>query len=336
MGPPENISSAWLEEILEHHYGLTGVALERLPWGADADSIPYRIRTPDRQDYFLKLRLGNFDPVSLNLPRYLHDRGIPHLIPPLTTVSHRLWVETTLCAVVLYPFVEGVNGFARELSAGQWQAFGHTMRTIHDLTLPAELLEQIRIETFDPIWRDAVVAYLDLVNTRGFELPFAAQAAQLLQEKRQLIMQAVNTADRLAQRLTVEDLPFVTCHYDLHAGNILLTGDEKFFVVDWDNPIRAPRERDLMFIGAGIGGTWSSARESELFYRGYGATQIHLPTLAYYRVERVVEDIAAYARELLIDGEESASAAQSYGYLEDILTPDIVTRIAFETANAVE
>ncbi len=330
------ISTVWVRKALEDHYGLTGVSIERLPWGADADSIPYRVHTSGGQDYFLKLRLGNFDPVSLTLPRYLHDQGIPHIISPKTTTSDQLWVELPECTVMLYPFVEGQNGFVQELSEHQWIAFGRTVKALHDLSLPSELVDQMRSETFSPIWRDAVVAYLDRPNTHEFASPFAARGATLLQAKRQIIMQAVNTADQLAQRLKEEDLPFVNCHYDLHAGNVLLAGDQQFYVVDWDTPIRAPRERDLMFIGAGIGGTWNSTRESELFYRGYGPTQRHAPALAYYRVERVVEDIAAYAKALFADEQPSASAAECYAVLEAILVPDDVLKRAFETAAALQ
>lgn len=333
MAPVQNISTEWLHRILEHQYGLTSVSIERLPWGADADSIPYRVHSSGRQDYFLKLRLGNFDPISLTLPRYLHDQGIPHIIPPMSTQTDQLWVETPACAVMLYPFVDGQNGFVRELTDVQWEAFGRTLRAIHDLPLPSSLLDQMRSEAFSPIWRDAVVAYLDRSGTREFRSPLAERVVTLLQEKRPTIMQAVSTADRLAQGLSEEELPLVNCHYDLHAGNILLTSDHRFYLVDWDNPIRAPRERDLMFIGAGIGGTWNSARESELFYRGYGPAEIHLPALAYYRVERVVEDLAAYAKELLTDEEPSESALESYGYLEAILSPDEVLKIAFDTAD---
>ena len=330
------ISTAWVQQVLEDHYGLTGVSIERLSWGADADSIPFRIYAPHSQKYFLKLRLGNFDTVSLTLPKYLHDQGIPHIISPMTTTSERLWVELPECTVMLYPFVDGQNGFDQELSDPQWVAFGQTMRAIHDLSLPSELLEHMKSETFSPIWRDAVMAYLDQVNTQEFANPYAVRAATLLQRKQQIIMRAVNTADQLAQRLSEEGLSFVNCHYDLHAGNVLLTCDRQFYLVDWDNPIRAPRERDLMFIGAGIGGTWNSTRESELFYRGYGPTLRNAPALAYYRVERVVEDIAAYAKALLKDEKPSASTAECYAVLEAILAPDDVLKIAFETAVSSE
>jgi thiamine kinase-like enzyme len=41
------------------------------------------------------------------------------------------------------------------------------------------------------------------------------------------------------------------CHSDIHAANLLISNGD-FFIVDWDTLIMAPKERELMFIGAGI------------------------------------------------------------------------------------
>ena len=45
-------------------------------------------------------------------------------------------------------------------------------------------------------------------------------------------------------------------------------------IVDWDTPIVAPKERDLMFVGAGIGDIWREPWEADAFYRGYGPTTV--------------------------------------------------------------
>src|SRR6202022_3104592 len=91
---------------------------------------------------------------------------------------------------------------------------------------------------------------------------------------------------------------FVLCHSDLHARNVLLGSDDKLAIVDWDNPILAPKERDLMFIGGGIGGIWNDPREKEWFYTGYGGTRIDLVAISYYRYARIVADFAAYGEQI--------------------------------------
>ena len=62
----------------------------------------------------------------------------------------------------------------------------------------------------------------------------------------------------------------------------------------------APKERDLMFIGGGVANVWNNPHEEEFFYKGYGKTKINRLILAYYRHERIVEDIAEYGQALLL------------------------------------
>ena len=131
-----------------------------------------------------------------------------------------------------------------------------------------------------------------------FADPIAERLATGWREKRQEIATLVERAADLAQELREKSLPFVLCHTDLHAGNVLLGADGELAIVDWDDPILAPKERDLMFFGAGVGAIWDTAREETLFYQGYGPVEIDLTALAYYRYERIVADFASYGEQI--------------------------------------
>ena len=74
--------------------------------------------------------------------------------------------------------------------------------------------------------------------------------------------------------------------------------DNELTIVDWDEPILAPKERDLMFIGGGVGGIWNNDQEVAWFYQGYGQTDIDLVALSYYRYQRIVVDIAGCAEQI--------------------------------------
>jgi hypothetical protein len=52
--------------------------------------------------------------------------------------------------------------------------------------------------------------------------------------------------------------------------------------VVWDDVLPAPKESDLMFIGGGIDEIWKMEREVDVFYEGYGTTELNLAALAYY------------------------------------------------------
>jgi len=68
------------------------------------------------------------------------------------------------------------------------------------------------------------------------------------------------------------DSTFILCHADIHAWNLLIDVNGRLYIVDWDTLIFAPKERDLMFVGAGLGGNGHSLQEEEtLFYQGYGS-----------------------------------------------------------------
>ena len=71
------------------------------------------------------------------------------------------------------------------------------------------------------------------------------------------------------------------------------------FIVDWDTPILAPRERDLMFvIGVKSRNYATDARMEEFFFKGYGEVNIDLLMLVYYRYEWVVQDIGSYCNRV--------------------------------------
>jgi len=95
------------------------------------------------------------------------------------------------------------------------------------------------------------------------------------------------------------------CHSDLHAGNVLVGDNDRISIVDWDTLILAPKERDLMFIGGGVGHVWNQPQEEALFYEGYGLKDIDLVALAYYRYERIAKDVLEF-RDQMFDATASA------------------------------
>ncbi len=128
----------------------------------------------------------------------------------------------------------------------------------------------------------------------------------------QLIHRLVDRAEELAGVLQNKSSKFVLCHADIHGGNVLIDENNNFYIVDWDDPIMAPKERDLMFIGGGVANVWNELHEEILFYKGYGKTEIDKTILAYYRHERIVEDIGLYGQDLLLTTARGENRAEMY------------------------
>lgn len=292
----------------------------------------YRLVADDERPYFLKLRSGVFDETSVALPKFLSDQGIAQIIAPLTTQAGRLWASLDTFKVILYPFVEGRNGYEVSLSEWHWGDFGTALKGIHTAVVPAALIRRIRQETYSPQWREIVKTFLGRVEDDLFDDPAAVKLAALLKAKRDEILDLVGRAERLAQALQARSPEFVLCHSDVHAGNILIGADDAFYIVDWDDPILAPKERDLMFIGGGQGFVGHTPEEEEtLFYRGYGQTQIDPIALAYYRYERIVEDVAIYCKRLFLTNEGGEDREQSLRYLKSNFLPNGTIEIAYKS-----
>ena len=317
---------------LQNEYGLAVERVIFLPLGADINSAVYCAIAGGGDAYFVKLRSGVFNELIVTIPKYLCDQGIAQIIAPLATIDGKLWTTLDAFKMVLYPFVEGQDGYAVELSESQWVDFGAALKNIHSLVLPIGLAGLIVRETFSNHWREIVNNFLEDVDNRVFIDPVARKTADFLKIKRAEIRKIIRRTEQLALTFQTQTLDLVLCHGDLHAGNILIEARGGIYIVDWDNPILAPRERDLMFIGGAQGFRVPYPYEEEaLFYRGYGQTMINPLMMAYYRYERIIEDIAAFGEQLLLSNEGGEDRERSFGYLCSNFLPNNTIEIAYRS-----
>ena len=302
-------------------YGMAVAQVAFLPLGADRNTAVYCVVAGDGTPYFLKLRRGVFDETSVALPRFLSDQGVKPIIAPLPTKTGELCAAIDDFKAILYPFVDGRDGYDIALSAQQWREFGAALKQIHTLDVPATLTNSIRRETYAPRWRETVRMFLGGLDA-VVDDPVAVELVAFLQAKRDEILFLVQRAEALAHSLQRHLPELVLCHSDVHAGNILIDGDGAFYIVDWDDPILAPKERDLMFIGGAQGFISRGAQEEEaLFFQGYGQTEIDPLALPYYRYERIIEDIAIYCEQLLLTTQGGEDREQSLHYLMSNFLP---------------
>jgi spectinomycin phosphotransferase len=330
MLEPPALSEALIIASLWDEYALRAQRLTFLPLGADVNTAVYRVEVGEAE-YFLKLRKGDFDEISVAVPHFLHQQGLGAIIAPLATRSGQLWGLLDDYRMILYPFVPGQDGYERSLSAGQWPAFGSAMRTIHDAGLPPDLRRRIPSEDFSARWRERVRAFQSQVEGGApVELndPIAAQLAAFMRGHRAEISHLVEHTGQLAALMRARARPMVLCHGDVHPGNLLLPRGEPsaLYIVDWDNLIYAPRERDLALLGGTY--AWRRAEDMALFYHGYDSVEVDAqdeiePTaLRYYRCERIVVDIAEFCQQLLATTEGGEDRAESYRYFTGIFLAD--------------
>lgn len=325
--PEETIASC-----LRAEYGLTVTAIAFLALGADADTAVYRIAADHDSVYFLKLRRrGAFAASTVEIPYLLHQQGIAPVIAPVATTNGQLWTLVERFAVVLYPFIEGRDAFDSPLSDRQWTEFGVAVKRIHTAVLPTVLSRRIPREAYSSRWRDRVRELQRWAAQGGVSDPVAAPLVDYLHVHETTITDLVGRAERLAAAVYEQQPDCVLCHADLHAFNLLIGDAGTLYIVDWDTTILAPRERDLMFIGGGVGGIWNDDREVDLFYTGYGMAELDVTALAYYRYERIVEDIAVCSDEFLGNTAGEATRAEALAMIRSQFARNGVVDVAYRS-----
>lgn len=318
-------------QCLQGEYGLNVEEISFLPLGADVNTAVYRIVTADEKEYFLKLRSGEFIAATVEVPKYLSELGIKQVIPPLITATGRLYTELEPFKAILYPYVEGHDSFEGRLSEQQWIEFGVALNRFHTAAIPHAITRNIPAEDFSPKWRDILRLFMARIEKDTFEEPVAVEMAAFLKSKGKETRELVNRAEQLAKVLQQKPLQYILCHADIHGWNLFIDNNGALYMVDWDTLLFAPKERDLMFIGAGLGSSgYSPSEEETLFYQGYGHTNIDHTAIAYYRYERIIEDIAVYCEQIFLSVEGGKDRHQSLEYLKSNFMPASTIERAYQ------
>ncbi len=294
-----------LRACLQDSYDLSPMTIEFLPLGLDYQAGVYRVMSEQRTPYFLKVTSRPLYEPSCLVPRYLRNQGIPSIVAPLPTKNNTLWTRVDDWTIIVYPFLDGDTSWTG-MTDEQWKEVGIILQQIHQVVLPPFGFESLRKETFD------LTVYTRWIH--DFETSLAVAKTQHVREhdegsasKRTLrslwiahqptIHMVITSLEKLASVLQSRTLPYVVCHADLHPANLLRNHLGHVFVIDWDEVMLAPKERDFLFVKEA-----STDGEVQLstpaFFQGYGQTEIDWFALTYFRYERVVQDLIACAQEV--------------------------------------
>jgi spectinomycin phosphotransferase len=332
MAEKQNLSEQVIIDHLKADYGIEVAAITLLRLGADMNASVYKAQTYDQTSYFVKIKRGHHHDIGIEIVERLHDAGIKEIIPPIKTILGASTQQIEDFTLIVYPFINGQDGFSSNLTDNQWVKFGSALRRVHDIDVPPSIQNRVRREVYSPKWREAVRSLYNHIEGTPNCDEVGLKLLQFMKENILAIRRLVDRAEQLGQKLQDQSHKLVLCHSDIHGGNVLLAGNDNIYIVDWDDPIMAPKERDLMFIGGGVANVWNKPHEGKLFYKGYGTTGVNSTLLAYYRHERIVEDIAEYGQTLLLTstgGEEDR--LEMYKHFMWMFEPNGVVDIAFKT-----
>jgi spectinomycin phosphotransferase len=297
MRKPPSIAEEQLRACFQNQYDLYPVTFEFLPLGLDYNAGVYRVVSEQGTASLLKVTSRPLYEPRCLVPRYLNDQGITSVVAPVPTRSGALWTRVEEWTVIVYPFIDGDTSWTG-MTNEQWKEVGTIFQQIHQVMLPPEGFESLRKETFDP------TEYTRWV--RAFETSLAVAETQHLHSRRggsgssralradwrahqSTIHTGVASLEKLAEVLQSRTLPYVISHADLHPANLLRDHAGHVFVIDWDEVMLAPKERDFIFV---------REPQADAFFQGYGQREIDWMALTYYLWERVVQDVIEDAQNV--------------------------------------
>ncbi|KTD55686.1 spectinomycin phosphotransferase [Legionella santicrucis] len=326
----KTIQDQQLIALLNNHYGFDIHRIQLILGGADMNAFGYKADS-ESSSYFVKLKYGHHDEINLSIIRLLHDAGIKEIIFPIHTLETQLFQQLDYFKIIVYPFIHAPNGFTQNLTEKQWKQLGKVLRQIHETSVPTPIQQQLRKEMYSTKWREMVRSFYSKTEFDNSDDKITADFKSFFNQNIDSIQQLVNASEKLSKKIKPGLDNYVLCHSDIHAGNILVVNEEFIYIIDWDEPILAPKERDLMFIGAGVGNVWNKPSEIHYFYEGYGETKVDKTILSYYRYERIVEDMAVYGQDLLSREQNDQSRLESFKHFKEMFDPSNVVEIAFAT-----
>jgi spectinomycin phosphotransferase len=290
MREPPKILEQHLRACLQDQYHLSPVTLEFLPRGKDYSAGVYRVVSKEGADYLLKVTSRPLYEPSCLVPRYLSNQGIAAVVAPVPTKSNALWTRLMDWTVIVYPFHDGDTSLTT-MTDELWQKVGSIFKQIHQATPPSEGFELLRKESFDP---SGYARWVHTFESQHLHLHDGESASKLAFRDSWVAHQAtihtgVTLLEKLAERIQARSFPYVICHADLHAANLIRDAAGHVFVIDWDEVMLAPRERDFIFV---------RSPQADAFWQGYGVIEIDWMLLSYYLWERVIQDVIEDAQNV--------------------------------------
>lgn len=300
-----DISDEGIISTIHERFSIPVTGVKFLPLGLDSSAWSYCVEA-DRTTYFLKLRNKISNPAGILIPRFLREQGIHQVMAPLSTKTGEAWAYADEFFFILYPFITGERVLDVGMSEAHWVEFGSVLKRLHATKPDPDLLRQIKRETFIPKQLAFAKELHAQVKVRKYDDPFQTELADFWLENYETIAIILERTETLSIKMQQTELEFVLCHADIHIANLLLSDDDKIYIVDWDETLLAPRERDLMFVMGSIFNDTSNGRWERLLFEGYGETEIDPLALAYYRYDWCVEDMGEFAKDVF--GRENLGA----------------------------
>ncbi|MBB5156780.1 phosphotransferase [Saccharopolyspora phatthalungensis] len=314
----------WVRE----DFGIDLVAIEPVGVGADVAAEVWRGVCSGGARYAVKYSCGGTT-AGLTVSAWLVERGVSGVVGPVATRRGELWSERAGRRLSLVPWVSDDGALNGGMTAHHWESYGALLAQV-PATPPVEAATSLpREDHTHERWASAVrVLHGDCTSARDSADHLVRCLAEQWCAATDRIGALLAQADDLGRGLRSRHASNVVCHGDPHLGNLLLRGEE-VWLIDWDDTVVAPRERDLLFV---IGGVLPfapvSPQEQQWFFAGYGPADVDPDRLAYYRCVRALEDLAGPAAQILELRYPDAERADALSAFRGVLSSTGIANLA--------
>ncbi|RZU75085.1 spectinomycin phosphotransferase [Micromonospora kangleipakensis] len=308
---------------LRADFGLVLVAAEPVPYGADDAARLWRATTADGAQWAVKLS-GGGTPAGLLVTAHLAGQGVPGIAAPLTTGDGRLCGVHEGRRLSVVPWLSADRALAGGMSAAHWRAYGEVLAATHGVATTDELTALLSREDHTHAAIGAATRETDrrLRAVDGSADRWTREVAARWRAAAADVSTLLDRVDRLGAELRDRPADLVVCHGDPHLGNLLLDPDGRVWLIDWDDAVLAPRERDLMFV---LGGVLAFApvtpAQQAAFFAGYGPVDPDPVRLAYHLGVRALDDICSWARDVADADRPEAERVRALEIVDGLLSP---------------
>lgn len=289
-------------------YGLRDAHLTFLPISYAGETWVFHAETA-RGVFFLKLK-RRLHEAGVAVSKLLLELGIP-VITPIQAKNKQLWARLEDFSLLVFPFVEGHPIDPTTLDDSSWRTLGAIMRGVHNAPVPQALLGSLNKELFSPYGQESF-SKIESTLASGIHTlsPVQREFADLWMKSQGLVEGYFALVQEKGQEAFLSSPSWCLCHGDLQPGNILQSGPNKLLLIDWDCPVWAPPERDLMFI---------DAQYRSRFEAGYGRIETNKHVADYLSANWLLQEILDYAERILfsayVDDKERRSALDAMSAL---------------------
>jgi spectinomycin phosphotransferase len=303
-----NIDKLIIQSKIEENYGFQVRDLAFIK-GGEA-SWGYKVETNEGVSYFCKIHTGltEYEKRFELTYKLFNDAGIKNIPHPIKTTKGELVFYLNKYPTALFNFIEGSNANDQPLTDEQRFALGKLLGEIHQANRVIgefSIQEDFKYGNIDRL--------LETLNKIDIYLKdssvYKSKTAQLLLENKDKILKRIKELEELGEKLRSLNIDFVICHSEPHAWNTMIDEKGEVYLIDWDDSLFAPKEKDLNMI-----------KDDQIKLEGYksvvGDFEINQEIIHYYQMEWNISEIDAWSNSLLF---EDSNDTQYEHYLKQFI-----------------